>query len=240
VSTLEDLLLFDNALNTGKLVDQKLLSEAYTPAILNNGKNPNLGGVRTYGYGWNIMEERIRDRVIFHDGHITGLTTMLLKNPAKKLTIFYYDNRESRGFFQKVGNISRIMNSEPLNTIPLTKSAVRVFGDILVRKGLVEARSKLDALRADSLHYYFDELEMNSLGYDLLGKGLSPGHKSLSLDVFKMNTVFFPTHPNVYDSYAEALLKNGRKDDAILMYRKVLELDPNHQNAKKTLDLLSK
>ena len=235
VSTLEDLFLFDKALNTGKLVDSTLLSEAFRPAVLNNGKKVNLRGVRTYGYGWNIMEEPVRDRVIFHDGHIVGLSTMILKNPARKLTIFYYDNTDSKALFSIVGNISRILNNEPLNTIPLQKSAVRVFGEVLVKQGLTVAKARLDEIRADSVHYYFDELEMNTLGYDLLSKDGAPSHKSLSLEVFKMNMDFFPTHPNVYDSYGDALLQNGQREEAVRMYNKVIELDPKHEEARKKL-----
>lgn len=238
VSTLEDLFLFDNALNAGKLVDLKLVNEAFTPAVLSDGKIIKMGGVRTYGYGWNIMNEPVRDKAVFHDGHIVGLTTMIYKNLVKKLTIFYYDNNDSKALFQIVGNISRIITDEPLNKISLKKSAVRVFGQTLVTKGLANAKTKLDELRADSAHYYFDELEMNTLGYDLLSRDTFPEHKFLSMEVFRMNTDFFPTHPNVYDSYGDALAENGRKEEAIVMYKKVMELNPDEESTKKKLEKL--
>jgi CubicO group peptidase (beta-lactamase class C family) len=239
VSTLEDLNHFDIALDAGKIVDMKLLNEAFTPALLNNGKNIRMGGVRTYGYGWNIMNEPVKDKTVFHDGHIIGLTTMIFKNPAKKLTIFFYDNNDSRGLFQIVGNISRILIDEPLNVISLKRSAVRAFGETLVTRGLAEAKIKLENLRADTARYYFDELEMNSLGYDLLYRDPSAEHKLLSVEVFKMNTEFFPTHPNVYDSYGDALAENGRKEEAIEMYKKVMQLNPGEQSTRKKLDRLS-
>lgn len=239
MSTMEDLQLFDKAFTSGKLVKLDVLTEAFKPAVLNNGKKVNMGGVRTYGLGWNIMEDTVRGRVFFHDGSIPGLTTMILKDPVRKLTIFYYDNTASKGFGPKIGTITRILNDEPLNPIPLKHSAVRGFAQVLVTKGVEAAKNRLDELRADSLHYYFDELEMNDLGYDLLTRNNIPGYQLLSLEVFKMNTEFFPTHPNTYDSYAEALLKNGKKEEAVLMYKKVIELDPKNEDAKKALARIS-
>jgi hypothetical protein len=194
-----------------------------------------MGGVRTYGYGWNIMNEPVRSKAVFHDGRIVGLTTMMYKIPAKKLAIFYYDNTDSKALFQIVGTISRILNDEPLMAVSLKKSAVRAFGKILVTKGLFPAKMKLDELRADSNHYYFDELEMNTLGYDLLYRDPSAEHKLLSMEVFKMNMEFFPTHPNVYDSYGDALAENGRKEEAIEMYKKVMVLNPKEESTRKKL-----
>jgi CubicO group peptidase (beta-lactamase class C family) len=240
ISTANDLFLFDNALNLGILVDTGILAEAYAPAILNNGKKPRLGGGRTYGMGWNIIEDSTKAKVVFHDGHIIGLTTMMYKNLAKGQTIIFYDNTESPAFFQKVGTIARILNDEPLNKISLKKSAVRAFGQLLVSKGLEAASERLNVLRADSNNYYFDELEMNTLGYDLLSHAYLPEHKALSMDVFKMNTLLFPTHSNVYDSYGDALRQNGLKEEAIIMYKKALEVDPNNKLAKANLEGLRK
>nr|WP_315224929.1 tetratricopeptide repeat protein [uncultured Flavobacterium sp.] len=39
----------------------------------------------------------------------------------------------------------------------------------------------------------------------------------------------------MYDSYGEALLQSGRKDDAIKMYQKSVELNPDNVNGKKVL-----
>lgn len=240
ISTVEDLARFDAALASGRLVDTALLAEAFMPATLTSGRKVSLGGARRYGMGWNVMDEPGKDKVVFHDGHVIGLTTMLYKNLTKAQSIIFYDNTESPAFFQKVGTIARILNDEPLNPVSLKKSAVREFGQTLVSKGWSGARAKLEELRSDSTRYYFAELEMNSLGYDLLYHSTVPEHKAWSLEVFKMNVLLYPTHSNVYDSYGEALLQNGQKEEAIKMYQKVLELEPAHENAKRTLASLGK
>ena len=56
-----------------------------------------------------------------------------------------------------------------------------------------------------------------------------------AVSVFKLNVEAHPGSANVYDSYAEALLKSGDQRQAILNYRKSLELNPENQNAREVL-----
>ena len=48
----------------------------------------------------------------------------------------------------------------------------------------------------------------------------------------------FPLSWNTYDSYAETLLKHGEKQDAVKMYQKSIELNPDNENVKKVLGQL--
>jgi len=238
VSTLPDLLRFDNALTAGKLLRPALLNEAFTPATLSNGKPARMGNGRWYGLGWNILDDSSNNKRVFHDGHIIGVVAMLFKNLAKEQTIIFYDNNESPAFFQKIGVVSRIINNEPPGNIPLTKSLARVYGEALVNRGADYAMAKFNALKDDTAHYYIDELEINRLGYDLLGKQSDfPGHKTLALEAFKINTVLFHS-ANSYDSYADALREDGKSEEAIIMYRKSLLLNPANSAGRKNLEAL--
>ena len=75
---------------------------------------------------------------------------------------------------------------------------------------------------------------MNWLGYDFL-RAEFDGHIDLALEVFKINSFLFPKSFNVYDSYGEALLQSGKKDQAIIMYKKSLSIIPNNIKAKEIL-----
>ncbi len=66
----------------------------------------------------------------------------------------------------------------------------------------------------------FEEWELNSLGYQLLN-GDSP---KTAQAVLKANTVLYPHSANAFDSYAEVLLKNGQKSEAISNYEKAVEI----------------
>lgn len=239
VSTLRDLLNFDNALSAGKLLNASLLKEAFTPVILNNGDTFHMGkGPRSYGFGWNVMQQASKDTVVFHDGHIIGLTTMLYKNLSKDLSIIFYNNNGDFSPFQYVGTVSRILNDEPLNKTSLAKSLARIYGEALVNKGIDYATVKFNELKSDTINYYIDELELNSLGYDL-GKANFAGHNELALEVFKINTLLYPKSANTYDSYAEVLAKIGKKEEAISMYKKSLLLNPRNTDGQRALQKLS-
>jgi hypothetical protein len=44
----------------------------------------------------------------------------------------------------------------------------------------------------------------------------------------------------VYDSYGEALAAAGDKENAIVNYKKSIELDPSNEHGKKVLEELQK
>jgi len=69
-----------------------------------------------------------------------------------------------------------------------------------------------------------------------------PGeHKYLeAVETFKLNMQLLPESWNVYDSYGEALLIIGQKEEAIKMYYKSIELNPKNEGGKKVLDTLLK
>lgn len=78
------------------------------------------------------------------------------------------------------------------------------------------------------------EGSMNGTGYALLGQN----DVTKAIDVFRVNTILYPNSDNVYDSLGEAYLKAGQKDKAKQNYQKVLEINPNHENAAKVLKTL--
>ena len=60
-----------------------------------------------------------------------------------------------------------------------------------------------------------------------------------AIAIFKLNVDQFPESSNAYDSYAEALLANGNKEDAIINYKKSVELNPANTNAVEILKNLN-
>jgi len=73
------------------------------------------------------------------------------------------------------------------------------------------------------------EMDINGIGYAYLAQFKQPETAEV---IFKCNTRLFPESANVYDSYAEALLANGKKADALANYKKAVKVaettnDPN-------------
>jgi tetratricopeptide (TPR) repeat protein len=126
------------------------------------------------------------------------------------------------------------------------KSLAKVYARVLLSSGADLARDSLYRLRNDSLNYWLSEDEMNSLGYEFLGGSNNPNpfhfpevHKyPEAIETFRLNVELFPNSWNVYDSYGEALLAVGRKEEAIRMYKRSIELNPKNEGGKMQLEKL--
>lgn len=236
ISSTQDLLNFDQALYTHQLIQASTLEEAFTPTKLNGGQeaNADIGiGKASHGLGWFIFGDKSAGEVVWHTGGVPGGLTIFLRNVSRQQAIIVMDNAFSEGLFQHGNNLLNILNAK---TITMGKKTLaQDYGSRLVKKGVDAAFCRLLELRADSSHYSLTEEPMNRLGYQLLYEASFEGHHQLALEVFKLNTLLFPTSYNVYDSYGEGLLESGNKTEAILMYKKSLELNPGNQEGKEAL-----
>lgn len=75
------------------------------------------------------------------------------------------------------------------------------------------------------------EMSINVLGYDHLGSDKT----DVAIEIFRFNARAFPGSSNVYDSLGEALMKAGKNEEAIVNYKKSLELDPRNDNAREMI-----
>ncbi len=81
----------------------------------------------------------------------------------------------------------------------------------------------------------YNESEINFWGYDMLEKGST----QKALRIFELNTTLYPESFNTYDSYGEALMKIGKKEKALEMYLKSVELNPNNKNGLEKIKQLT-
>lgn len=91
-------------------------------------------------------------------------------------------------------------------------------------------------MELDPTHPTVTEYYINDIGYDFY----HADRMTLSLNTFKVNMILYPDSYKVYDSYAEACMKAGETDLAILNYSKSLELNPQNNGARHKLMELQK
>ena len=90
---------------------------------------------------------------------------------------------------------------------------------------------KTEREKGDQSLYNTSEAEINSFGYMLMkSKKLND-----ALTIFSLNTEFYPTGFNTFDSLGECLFFLDKKEEGLKAYRKSLELNPQNDNAKKIL-----
>jgi Flp pilus assembly protein TadD len=65
-----------------------------------------------------------------------------------------------------------------------------------------------------------------------MGYQVMRGNTSAAVGIFKLNVEQFPQNWNVYDSLGVVYLKLGDKAEAIVNYKKSLELNPGNDNGR--------
>lgn len=121
-STTEDLLLWDQALYTNKLLSSKSLEEMYTPV---KEMFPGKG----YAYGvWTSTKHGRRE--VAHGGNMAGFITYLARYPSDRVTIIVLSNN-GRGSSGKItGVLSSIVFGSPYD-MPYERKAVSVASSVL-------------------------------------------------------------------------------------------------------------
>lgn len=71
-STLEDMLIWDNALRTNRLLSADVQNRMLTPAVLANNQSSN------YGLGW-FIEERQGHKIAYHSGDVEGFSSLMVR-----------------------------------------------------------------------------------------------------------------------------------------------------------------
>ena len=91
-STASDLLKWDRALYTNKLIKQSTLQEAFTPMKLNNGSFSN------YGFGWSLSTDPVFGKIVSHNGDNPGYKTQIIRFIEKRKTIILLNNNAHANF----------------------------------------------------------------------------------------------------------------------------------------------
>jgi glyoxylase-like metal-dependent hydrolase (beta-lactamase superfamily II) len=145
---------------------------------------------------------------------------------------FSYEKKYS--FISKSGIDPEQLKNEHQNNVKYvwyrineTLSAATVLEQVIVETGMDAGLNKYDEMKdAPSEKYYFDEVEMNRLGYQLINQN----KLKEAIEVFKMNVELYPEAWNVYDSLGEGYMLLGEKELAIEFYKKSLEINPDNAN----------
>lgn len=220
MSTTGDLLRWDQALNTERLVSRRTLDEIFTPE--KNG----------YGYGWMIGDSA-GHRQIGHGGSIQGFSAFISRFPDDRVTIIVLSNSQATSATRIAKDLAAITFGAPVK-MPTPALGDRLWATI-TDQGVAAAASQYRALRAapaDGVD--LGEGGLNDLGYDLMKNGRA----SDAIAIFKLAVDTFPQSANAHDSLGEAYLQDGQRELAIEHYRKSLALDPKNANAARVLESL--
>ncbi|PQA97769.1 hypothetical protein B0A69_00045 [Chryseobacterium shigense] len=232
VSTASDLQKYQNALFTYQILGRKELEEALTATFLNDGKKVTYtieGKEISYGLGWGMYTDESNGKIVFHDGSITGLTSILIHNITKNQTVILLSSIGNSPVFSTSNAVFQLIDHQSY-TMPV-QNLSRMYGSLLDKGSQDKANQLIQEYLKDTDRYEATERDFNRLGYQFLRLQKCEN----SLQTFHAASLVFPKSWNVYDSYGEALLQCGKKEEALTMYQKSLELNPENTNAKEMM-----
>lgn len=217
-STTEDMLRWDQALYTEKLVTKKSMDEIFTPFL------------SEYAYGWR-RPKRFNREIIEHSGSINGFSAYILRSPADRLTVIVLSNSDKTSGGKAGVNLTAIALGESYK-VPVAQMS-DVLALTIVRDGVDKAVKQYRELKASQPDKYdLREHQLDELGWDLLENDRAND----AIEILKLNIEAFPTSANAYDSLGEAYFQRKNYEPALAAFKKFLELDPKSDHAKEMIN----
>jgi len=226
-STVGDMLKWDRALYTEKLVSKATLQEAFTPAVLNNGKTTD------YGFGWFIQRSPDGKRVVAHSGGWLAFSTHTLRGIEEDKYLVVLMNNSQGPFGVIAEGLTNLLYDRPATLPP--RSIRREIGKAVAESGAAYAVTQYEHFKAQrSDEFRFAEEDLNILGYELLWAGRVDD----AVAIHRLNAKEYPNSANVYDSYGDALFARGDSLAALENFESALALDASLSETKKKIDAI--
>jgi CubicO group peptidase (beta-lactamase class C family) len=104
-SNVTDLLKWDQALYSNKLLLQSSLSEAFKPT------SPEKRGWKNYGFGWRLNLKNPEKKIVYHSGWWRGFKSYFMRNITDQRTIIILSNNSGNGI-QRLKSLSSFVSGE--------------------------------------------------------------------------------------------------------------------------------
>ncbi|GAB3318839.1 hypothetical protein GCM10027299_10870 [Larkinella ripae] len=219
-STAEDLARWIIALQTGKLLKTKTaLTTLWTAGTYNNGTPTQ------WALGW-MTKPRLKHRAVVATG---GGRSAFFVYPDDELAIVVVTNLAGASPEDFIDELAGAYNPEIPKADPIT--ALR---SQLRQRGFDQAGAVFQEEKTKNPAFQPNEADLNDWAYRMMSRG----QIKEALAIFKLNADLYPESWNVYDSYGEALFRNGQKAEAIAMYRKSIALNADNKGGKQMLERL--
>jgi CubicO group peptidase (beta-lactamase class C family) len=221
VSTVDDLLKWNQGLASERLVRAKTFAAALVPAKVAEGQS-------TYGFGWNVAKND-GDTYIWHTGNSGAQRAFISRRWGERMAIVILSKGNSRRV-EIADAIVNILHGQPYD--PPKLSIARRLLTAIDAEGVDAALTLYQQLRtATATRYDFSEQELNGLGYTLLERR----RPADAIRIFELNVRQFPISANAFDSLGDAFYQSGRRAEAAKAYGRAVELDPSNVEARAKL-----
>jgi CubicO group peptidase (beta-lactamase class C family) len=186
------------------------------------------------GISWFLRKHK-EHATVGHSGGDTGFASNLVMIPDKSIAVVMMSNfdRAPLGVLTQAAlDVALGQTPAPVSIKPQID---RVLYKAIAKDGLeAGVKQYYDLKKNQPDAYNFQEALLNRLGYAFMQQGKFKE----AIRVLQLNVEAYPSSSNVYDSLAEAYMRNGDKQLAIENYEKSLKLDASNTNAVEMLKKL--
>lgn len=224
-SSVEDLFKLHLALTNNTLLNKELTKEMFDRGRFRAG----------YGYGWFNQQFKYTptDSVFtnFHLGMTDGFLSFMIRIPETNSMAVILCNSSPTDFFGIIKSLMQVLYNKP---VALKRPVQKVVERTIASKGVSKAIEEYKIIVKDTAHYYVDWISMNFITEQLLL--LKRNEDALLLA--KHNGQEFPTKDLVIFTLGRAYEAVGKKQEAIVAYKRTLELFPSYEEARNRLKAL--
>lgn len=224
-STVEDLFKFHLGITNHTILNKEL-----TDAMLTPGIKP-----ADYGFGWFNKNFKYTGTdsiaVNFHLGMTEGFISFLLRIPSTNSMVVLLCNSSPTDFFGITKNLITLLYNK---RVKIKRPIHKVVESTIGTKGAIAAIEEYKKLKTDTSDYYIDWISMNFIAEQLLLLKRYEDAKIIS----ENNATEFPDKDLVMVTMGNIYLKLDRREDAILFYKKALEIYPGYEEARNRLKQL--
>lgn len=146
-STTVDLLKWDRALYSDKLISKQSLNEMFSPAVLNDGTKTD------YGFGWSLDSSSDFGKVVSHYGGWPGYASYIERDITNDKTIIILTNHYNR--INYVKTLQNALYNKPLPKLTILKEINLPVDSLKKFEGTyVRGADEINIFIKDGLLYY--------------------------------------------------------------------------------------
>ncbi|MEM5551502.1 serine hydrolase [Pseudoalteromonas neustonica] len=223
-STARDLVKWDQALYTNKLLNNELKSQMYTTSTQRN-----------YALGWEVNQLKTQKygkplTQIQHGGGINGFNAFISRIAEEQLLVVILNNTGGAPLTPMTEGLLNIYYDKPYKIA--TENVDSQLYNALLAGGVAGLKSKYSELKEQNNP--LRERTINYFGYELM----TMKKLDAAIAIFELNAAQYPDSANTHDSLGEAYLTANKPTLALRSYQTALALNPESESAKKAIKQL--
>lgn len=187
------------------------------------------------GYGWGISQTNRNTKRINHLGGNPAFSNVFTWLLEEDVVVLFSSNSNSTEIEEIALRVEKVIFNESYVPAPIKKPIMYSLYQFIDSHKPIDSKGIKTILREEYGPKFNNANVLNRLAYGLLR---DESKVEWALELFKLNTEYFPNDPNVWDSYGDGYKQIGDKKKAIASYNKALQIDSDFKSSINSLEAL--